>query len=143
MRLDGILLPDGKQGAQNGGGIPDDRHVDGDVLVDARRVDIRVNFLGVGAEGIETAGNTVIEPGADIEQHVAAVHGKIGLVGAVHAEHAEKKRILGGVCAQAHQRTGAWETSKTDQLAKQRGSLGSGVYHTATSVDDRAASVLH
>src|SRR3712207_7337646 len=43
-------------------------------------------------EAVEPAGDAVVEARAEIDHHVAAVHGEVRLVGPVHAEHAEKLR---------------------------------------------------
>ena len=50
-------------------------------------------FLRSLAERVQPPGHPVVEPRADRQQHVAAVHRQVGLVGAVHAQHAEELRI--------------------------------------------------
>ena len=62
--------------------------------------------FGVGREGIEPAGDAVVEARAEIDHHVAIVHREVGLVGAVHAEHAEELRVGGRIGAEPHQRRG-------------------------------------
>ena len=44
-------------------------------------------------ERVEPAGDAVVEARADADHQVAVVHRPVGLVGAVHAEHAEPLRI--------------------------------------------------
>jgi hypothetical protein len=54
-----------------------------------RIIDVDVDLLGTWREGVDAAGDAVVEARADAHHHVAIVHGEVGLVGAVHAEHAE------------------------------------------------------
>ena len=93
--------------------------VDLDVLVDRGRVDVDVDLLRAGRERVEPAGDAVVEARADADHHVAVVHRPVGLVGAVHAEHAEPLRIGGRKGAEPHQGRGDREAGELDQLAQQ------------------------
>ena len=53
-------------------------------------------------EGIEPAGDAVVEARADADHHVAIMHDVVGLVGAVHAEHAEPLLVGRRVGAEPH-----------------------------------------
>ena len=67
-------------------------------------------FFEPRREGVEPAGDAVVEARADADHHVAIVHRQVGLVGAVHAEHAEPLRIGGGIGAEPHQGRGDRES---------------------------------
>ena len=60
-------------------------------------------FLRAGREGVDPAGDAVVEAGADRDHDVAIVHDVVGLEGAVHAEHPEPLRVGGRIGAEAHQ----------------------------------------
>ena len=75
-------------------GIADDRKVDLHILV--HRDDGSISqwiLVEFGENPLNRSGDTVVETCAEIQHHVAAVHGKVGLVGAVHAKHAEETWI--------------------------------------------------
>ena len=80
-------------------------------------------FLEFGREGVEPAGDAVVEAGADAHHHVAIVHGHVGFVGAVHAEHAEPVRAGRRIGAEAHQRRGDRQAGELDQFAQQLAGL--------------------
>ena len=104
------------------------------VLVDRGRVDIDVDLPRARAERVEPPGHAVVEPGADVEQHVAAVHRQVRLVRAVHPQHAEELRIVRRIGAEAHQRVGAGKPGQPHE-ARQRG--------RRPGIDDAAAGVHH
>ena len=88
--------------------VADDRDVDLDALGDARRIDVDMDDLALDRrEVLRVADHAVVEARADGQQHVAVLHRHVGLVGAVHAQHAEELRVAGRDGAQAHQRVGA------------------------------------
>ena len=58
-------------------------------------------FFGVGRERVELAGDAVVEARADVDHHVAVVHRHVGLVGAVHAQHAQELRSPAGIARPA------------------------------------------
>ena len=73
-------------------------------------IDVDVDLLRAGREGVEPAGDAVVEARADADHHVAIVHRQVGFVGAVHAEHAEPLRIGRRIGAEPHQRRGDRES---------------------------------
>ena len=64
-------------------------------------VDVDVHLDGVFAEHFELAGNAVVPAAADGEDQVAVEHGLVGVHGAVHAEHAERKLVISGEGSEA------------------------------------------
>ena len=100
------------------GAVADDWDVDPDVLVDRGAVDIDMDLLGARREGIDPAGDAVIEARADADHHVAIVHGVVGLVGAMHAEHAEPLLVGGRISAEPHQRRGDGKPGHAHELAR-------------------------
>ena len=67
------------------GNIANNRHVDGDVLINRRRIDIDVNFCRIRREVRQATRHAVVETRPDYQHHVTAMHGQVGLVSAVHA----------------------------------------------------------
>ena len=63
------------------------------------------------------ADDAIVEARADREQDVAVLHRHVRFVSAVHAEHAEKLRIAGGIGTEAHQRVGARKAEQIDERA--------------------------
>ncbi len=82
----------------------------------------------------ELAGDPVVEARADGDHRVAAVHGEIGLVGSVHAEHAEELRIGAGVGTEAHQ-------GQRHRIAGHPHEFGEELARPHARVDDAAAAI--
>ena len=123
--------------AQHIAGVADDRHVDADVLVDRGGIDVDVDLLRARRERVDPAGDAVVEARTDAQHDVAAVHRHVGLVGAVHAEHAEP--VLAGrrIGAEPHQGRSDRKTRRLDQFAQQFRGFGSGIDDAAAGVDHR------
>ena len=78
-----------------------------------------------------------------VQHHVAAVHREIGLVGAVHAQHAEELRIGGRIGAEPHQRAGAGKAGHAHEAASAPSQASRpGVDHAAAGVDHRPLRLL-
>ena len=121
------------------GDVADDRHIDADVLVDRRRIDVDVDLLRVRRERVGAAGDAVVEPRTDAQHHVAIVHRHIGFVGAVHAEHTEPVLARGRIRAEAHQRRCDREARHLNQFAQQFRCFRTGIDHAAAAVDHGTA----
>ena len=141
--LELAVRPKVDHGAQHAGAIADDGHLDADGLVDGRGIDVHVDLARHRREGVEPAGDAVVEARADVHHHVAIVHGVVGLVGAVHAEHAEPGRSRGRVAAEAHEGRGDREAGQRHQLAQQLGGLRPRVDDAAAGVEHRALGRRH
>ena len=120
--------------AQHDFDVTDDRDVHFHVLGDRSGVDVDVNDFGARAELFDVAGDAVVEARAHREQHIAFVHGHVGLVRAVHAKHADKLGIGAGIGAQTHQRVGDRVTQRLRDFGQLLRSLAenhapSGVNH--------------
>ncbi len=86
--------------------IAHDRDVHTHVLPDRGRIDVDMDDLGLGRESFHLAGHPVVEPRADGDDEVGIMDRHVGVVGAVHAEHAERERMRAGKPADAHQGMG-------------------------------------
>lgn len=53
-------------------------------------------FFGA-EELVRHRNHPVVKAGSDGNQHVAVLHGEVGFIGAVHAEHADKLAIGGRI----------------------------------------------
>ena len=73
--------------------VADDRHVCEADLRDFCRVNVDVDDLSLGCEGVELTGDAVVEACTEGNQQVRLLHCGDGGDGAVHAGHAE---VLGG-----------------------------------------------
>ncbi len=128
--------------------VADDRHVDLDALGDGRRVDVDVDDLARVLRKVRrVADHAVVEARADREQHVAVLHRHVGLVGAVHAQHAEELLVGGRIAAQAHQRVGAGEAGAPHQLGELRRRVrqdhaAAGVHHRALRLEEQLHRLL-
>ena len=71
------------------------------------------------------------------------MHRQVGLVGAVHAEHAEPLRIGGGVGAEPHQRRSDGKPGELHQLAQEMARLRSGIDDAAAGVKQRPLGTPH
>ena len=76
-------------------------------------------FCEPGENRVEPAGHAVVEAGADRDHQVAVVHREVGLVGAVHAEHADELRVRGRIGAEAHEGQRDREAGRAHQLGHQ------------------------
>ena len=65
----------------------------------------------------------------------------VGLVGAVHAEHAEPLRIGRRIGAEPHQRRGDRKAGEPRELAQQVACLRAGIDDAAAGIDDRPLGV--
>ncbi len=70
-------------------GVTHDRQVHNDVLIDGRRVHVDVNDLGIGRKGFDLARHAVVKTHTHGDQKIAMADGHVGVIGAVHAQHAE------------------------------------------------------
>ena len=95
----------------------------------------------MGAELRQLAGNPVVETGADGDDEVRLVHGHVGLVGAVHPQHAEIVRVGGRHRAEPHECLGNGETGLLHQLAQLVGGIA--LDDAAATVDHRALGLYH
>ncbi len=123
--------------------ITDDRQIHLDVLVDGRGVDIDVDLAAAGREGVDAAGDAVVEARADADHQIAPVHRQIRLVGAVHAQHAQPLRMAGRHRPEPHQGRGDGEARRVGQLAQEVRGGGTGIDEPAAGVEDRPARRLH
>ncbi len=69
--------------------ITDNRQIDPDILLDRGRVDIDMDNFCIRRKGCYLAGNPIVKPCPDGDQQVGIGHRHVGVIGAVHAEHAE------------------------------------------------------
>ena len=111
------------------------------VLVDRGAVDIDVDLLRSWREGVDPAGDAVVEARADADHHVAIVHGVVGLVGAMHAEHAEPLLVGGGISAEPHQGRGDGIAGHAHEFAQSLARLRPGIDDAAAGVEDRALGI--
>ena len=102
-----------------------------------------MDLFGIRREGVEAAGDAVVETRADADHQVAIVHRVVGLVGAVHAQHAEP--VLAGrrIGAEAHQGRGDREAGLRHQFAQQGRGQRAGVDDAAAGIEDRLLGLGH
>ena len=100
--------------------VTDDRHVGAAVLGDLGRVDVRVHDQRAGREGVQLAGDPVVEPGAERDEQVGLLQRADRRHRAVHAGHAHVLRVLVGERAPGHQRGDHRDAGQLGQLAQLR-----------------------
>src|SRR5207237_10898687 len=96
--------------------VAHDRDVDLDVLRDGRRVDVDVDDLGGGREGVDAPGDAVVEARAHGHQTVRVVDETVRVVGAVHAQHVESERVGHGESPEPQQGMGHGDLGQLRQL---------------------------
>ncbi|MNZ14166.1 hypothetical protein D3C78_310830 [compost metagenome] len=92
--------------------------------------------LGVRAELGRAVDHAVVETRTDGEDHVSVVHGQVGGVAAVHAEHAEELAIAARIAAEAHQGIGHRQVEHARHFGQRIGSIAHD--HAAAGVENRA-----
>ena len=90
----------------------------------------------MGGESIHLAGDAVVETRADGDQQVAVAHRLVGPVGAVHAEHPHRERMVAGERAKSLQGHGDRNLLLDGELAQLLRSLGAD--DAAADVEERA-----
>ena len=106
--------------------IADDRHIDLDAFGNRGRIDIDMDNLARRIAGIEmarVADDPIIEARANGNQHIAVLHRHIGFDRAMHAKHAQKLAIRGGIGTEAHQGVGTGIAQKAYELGHQARSI--------------------
>ncbi len=117
-------------------GVADDRHVGAADLALLGRVDVDVDHLGLLREGVDLAGDAVVEAGAERDQQIALLHRRDRRCVAVHARHAQTERVVVGERAASHQRGHDVAVEQLRELAQR---LGRACFEDAAAgVDDRA-----
>ena len=136
-------FPHAQQVFEHMGNVPDDRHVDMDHLVDRGGVDIDMRLFGFRAERVNAPRDPVIKPRADIDHQIAAMHGHIGLIQPVHAQHPHPLIARGGVGTQPHQGGGDRKIRLLRQLTQQRRRAVPRIDDPAARIDDGPFRGLH
>ncbi len=83
--------------------FPDYRQIDSDIFLDRCRVDIDVDDFGVRGKGGYLSGHPVVKTRSDSDQKIGFGNGHIGVVGAVHPQHPQRKRVSLGKRSHPHQ----------------------------------------
>ena len=96
-----------------------------------------MDFLRARRKFIKLAGDPVVEAGTDAHHDIAIVHRQVGLVGAVHAQHAEELWVGSRIRAQPHQRQRARITRQAHELGQQLRCRGAGIDDAAAAIEDR------
>ena len=94
-------------------------------------------------EGVEAAGDAVVEARADADHQIAIMHRVVRLERTMHAEHAEPLLVGRRVGAEPHQRRGDREPGRADELAQERRGVRAGIDDAAAGVEDRLLRRRH
>ena len=121
---------------EHGAAVADDRHVGLAVLADLGRVDVGVDDLGLGREGLQLAGDPVVEAGAQGDDQVALLQAGDRRDRAVHARHPEVQRVAVGQRAAGHQRGDDGDLAQLDEAPQLLARAGPD--DAAADVEDRA-----
>ena len=132
-----LLFPQGNHFLQHQFHVAHNRHVDFHAFGDARWVYVNVDdFFRRGQEFAWHRNHAVVETRAHCHHHVGFLHGQIGFVKTVHAQHANELAIGRIVCAQAHQSACGWRTQQFHQFGQLSRRIAQ--YHTTTEVNQWA-----
>ena len=80
--------------AENALYVTHDRYMYHDVLAYGRRVDIDMNYPGIGGEFGHVACNPVVEARPDGQDEIRIVDGHVGLERTVHPQHTQEERMV-------------------------------------------------
>lgn len=112
-----------------------DTNVRGLDLVEFRRVDVNVDDLRLRTESGDLARRAVVEAGADGDQQVAFVEREIRTARPVHAQHAERQRVIDRHAAERHQGHHRRQTGFLGQFHRLR--RGAGMHNAAAEIEER------
>ena len=143
MRLELSLLHLGDQRLENFRGIANHGKVHSHILIHRRRVDVAMNLGRVRREAADQTGDAVIETRPEVEHQVAAMHGQIGFIGAVHAQHAEEMLVGGRQRAETHQRQGGRPAGHMNKVGQQFRGTRAGIDQPAAAIDHRTLGTDH
>ena len=116
--------------------VADDRHVCEADLRDFCRINVNVDDLSLGCEGVELTGDAVVEACAEGDEQVRLLHCGDGGDGAVHAGHAE---VLGGRVGECTDSVQGGDDGCADELSQLVELFGSTCADQATAdVEDGA-----
>ena len=105
--------------------IANNGHIDLDSLGNRGRVYVNVNDLARNCRKIRRIANhAIIESGSDGYQDIAILHGHIGLIGAMHAQHTERLLVGRRIAPQTHQGIGHRIPQTAGKLCQPFGSIG-------------------
>ena len=131
------LLPAALKGGKRIAGVSDDAHIHEDVLVDAARINVDVDLARIGGEGGGLARHPIVKARPNAEHRVRTVHGEIGLIRAVHPDHPEEERVVGGEGPEPHEGAGDGKAQLAREGGEAAGGMGPRVDHPAAEIDDR------
>ena len=116
--------------------VANDRDVSEANLGDLGGVNVDVNDLGLGGEGVDLAGHAVVEAGTQGDEQVGLLHGSHCGNGAVHAGHAE---VLGVGLGERTDSVQGGDDGGADELSQLVQLVGCASAHHATAdVEDGA-----
>ena len=131
------LLPAALKGGKRIASVSDDAHIHEDVLVDAARINVDVDLARIGGEGGGLACHPIVKARPNAEHRVRTVHGEIGLIRAVHPDHPEEERVVGGEGPEPHEGAGDGKAQLAREGGEAAGGMGPRVDHPAAEIDDR------
>ena len=117
--------------------VTHDRDVGVPVLADLGRIDIGVDHLGVGREGVQLAGHPVVETGAEGDQQIAALQGGNRGHGAMHPGHPQVLDVAVRERAAGHQGGHHRDAGQLGQFGQLVAGLPAN--HSAADVEHRLA----
>ena len=142
-----VLAQHLNQLGDDGFDIADDRHIGMAVLADLGRVDIGVNHLGAGREGVQLAGHPVVEAGTEGDQQITLLQAGHRGDGAVHTRHTEILAVTVRERPAGHQRGDHWDTGQLGQFQQFLARLtadhaAADIQHRLAGRDDQFGSLL-
>ena len=77
-------------------GVSHHRDIDFDILLNARRIDVNVNDLGMPGKFIDLTGRSIVKPGSNRDQQITFSHSIVGIPGPMHSQHTQELRMVTG-----------------------------------------------
>ena len=125
QRLLGLLVFEQLQHLfQHQAGVANDRHVGRHRLGYRSRIDIDMQYRRVRTVPGQIICRTIVEAHANGENHVGIVHGHVGFISAMHAQHPQRLLVRCRKGAEPHQRRRHRQLQLLNQCIQLRFTLG-------------------
>lgn len=117
--------------------IEDDRKIEKKVIVDRRRIDIDMNFIGIRRERVEEEGDEVVEKRKEEKNEIEIMNGNVGLIGEVNEKNKEKVIEGGGIGEKKNKSGGDREIDDIEKIKKKKGRRGEGIDKEEERINER------
>ena len=98
--------------------ITEQRYINSNVLVDLRRINLKVNLLCFGSIGLERAGHAIVETHAEGQQQIGFLNRVVHPCFSVHSHHSQVEGMRGRQASDSQQRHGHGNSGALREFAQ-------------------------